>query len=112
MDWVGDFDDNSRNSTSFNSTPVAVNAIVGTLLLLWVAILEGAQCSIVGLSTVNIETFRETHPHAYKTCKWLHAGSNLEKFIARCSYRHIWCSVRFTSPPTTHSCRLEASKRA
>ena len=81
MDWVGDFDDNSANSTSYADTPVAVNAVVGTVLLLWVAILEGAQCSIVGLSTVDIEAFKYSHPRAYKTCQWLHQGSNLERFI-------------------------------
>eukprot|EP00729_Bicosta_minor_P023669 gene23669-24127_t len=52
------------------------------ILIFAIAVLYyGAQCAIVGLSSVNIETFKETHPHAYKTCKWLHSGANLERFI-------------------------------
>lgn len=42
-------------------TPVAVNAVVGTVLLLSVAILEGARCSTSGLSTVDIEAFEYSH---------------------------------------------------
>jgi hypothetical protein len=82
MDWVGDFDDNSANSTTYNNTPIAANIIIGTLLLFWVAILEGAQCSIVGLTCIkDLETIRESHPSAYQCCKIVHAGPNVEKFI-------------------------------
>lgn len=43
---------------------VAVNIILFTALLFWVAILEGAQSSIVGLSSVDIESFKDTHPQS------------------------------------------------
>ena len=52
-----------------------------TLLMFWVALLEGAQVSIVGLSTVNIETFKDTHKRSYAVCKLVHAGANVERFI-------------------------------
>ena len=42
----------------FPPPPSAPQFIFFTLLLVWVALLEGAQVSIVGLSTVDIETFK------------------------------------------------------
>ena len=55
-------------TTEYDGAPspgmVAVNAIVFTVLLVWAAILEGAQCSIVGLSSVDIESFKHTHPQS------------------------------------------------
>eukprot|EP00039_Didymoeca_costata_P006986 m.95182 g.95182 ORF g.95182 m.95182 type:complete len:539 (+) comp13482_c0_seq2:196-1812(+) len=81
-DWANDFDDNSEPGEGAGSrTPVAINIIFVTILLFWVAILEGAQVSIVGLSAVDIEKFRYSHPQSYATCKLLHEGANLEKFI-------------------------------
>lgn len=85
-DWVNDFDDNGKDhrgnpKASADDTPVAVNIILFTVFLFWVALLEGAQVSIVGLSTCDIEVFKESHPRSYAVCKLVHKGANVERFI-------------------------------
>lgn len=76
--WTNDFDDEPTYSSAGT---VALNIILFTVLMFWVAILEGAQGSIVGLSSVDIESFKDTHKQAYAVCKLCHKGTNLERFI-------------------------------
>eukprot|EP00041_Stephanoeca_diplocostata_P020825 m.474091 g.474091 ORF g.474091 m.474091 type:complete len:532 (+) comp21670_c3_seq32:168-1763(+) len=64
-----------------DKSPVWINIVIFTLLLFWIMLLEGAHVSIVGLSSVDIETFKDTHPQSYTVCKWAHKGPNLERFI-------------------------------
>lgn len=64
-----------------DNTHIAINLTLVTLFIFWIALLEGAQVSIVGLSTVDIETFKGTHPQSYEVCKIVHAGANVERFI-------------------------------
>jgi hypothetical protein len=63
-----------------DSHPV-LECIVFLMMLYWIALLEGMQISIVGLQNVNMEAYKESHPKAYKCCKWVHQGPNVEKFL-------------------------------
>nr|AOW69265.1 silicon transporter beta [Diaphanoeca grandis] len=78
MGWTNDFDDLPHRSEPYM---VFINIFLFTIFLFWVALLEGAQVSIVGLSSVNIESFKMTHPRSYAVCKLCHRGCNLERFI-------------------------------
>merc|ERR1719499_1443091 len=50
-------------------------------MLTWIAMLEGCQISVVGLQGFDPESFRDTHPRAYKCCKLVHVGPNVERFL-------------------------------
>merc|ERR1719336_1477234 len=50
-------------------------------MLSWIAMLEGCQISVVGLQGFDPESFRDTHPRAYKCCKLVHVGPNVERFL-------------------------------
>jgi len=50
-------------------------------MLFWIAMLEGCQISVVGLQIYDPECFRETHPRAYRVCKLVHSGPNVERFL-------------------------------
>ena len=59
----------------------SVDVLLFWIMLFWIAMLEGCQISIVGLQGHNPETFKETHPRAYKSCKLVLAGANVERFL-------------------------------
>jgi len=63
------------------STHPALEILLFVVLLGWVAVLEGAQVSIIGLQAVDIELIRHSHPRSYRCCKVVHSGSNVERFI-------------------------------
>lgn len=46
-----------------NSHPV-LELIIFFLMLTWIALLEGAQISIVGLQGIDFEQYRHSHPRA------------------------------------------------
>jgi len=50
-------------------------------MLFWIAMLEGCQISVVGLQIYDPESFRDTHPRAYRLCKLVHTGPNVERFL-------------------------------
>jgi len=50
-------------------------------MLFWIAMLEGCQISVVGLQIYDPESFRTTHPRAYRVCKLVHSGPNVERFL-------------------------------
>merc|ERR1719373_578635 len=50
-------------------------------MLSWIAMLEGCQISVVGLQDYDMEAFKDSHPRAYKCCKLVHSGANVERFL-------------------------------
>ena len=50
-------------------------------MLTWIALLEGCQISIVGLQGIDMEPYKHTHPRAYRCCKVVHQGPNVERFL-------------------------------
>ena len=61
--------------------PWGLDVFLFWIMLAWVAMLEGCQISIVGLQAYDPEAFKETHPRAYKSCKLVLAGANVERFL-------------------------------
>jgi len=51
------------------------------IMLSWIALLEGCQISIVGLQGIDMEPYKHTHPRAYRCCKVVHKGANVERFL-------------------------------
>lgn len=66
---------------STEDTPWGLDVFLFWIMLAWIAMLEGCQISIVGLQAYDPEAFKETHPRAYKSCKLVLAGANVERFL-------------------------------
>eukprot|EP00934_Nitzschia_sp_Nitz4_P005250 Nitzschia sp. Nitz4//scaffold701_size1989//6//359//NITZ4_009304-RA/size1989-processed-gene-0.2-mRNA-1//-1//CDS//3329557066//5240//frame0 len=49
--------------------------------ILWMSMVEGGQCSMVGLPPVNRELYKESHPITYKICSVGHKGDNLDRYL-------------------------------
>jgi hypothetical protein len=50
-------------------------------MLTWISLLEGCQISIVGLQGIDLETYKDSHPRAYKALKLAFKGPNVERFL-------------------------------
>lgn len=49
--------------------------------ILWLTILEGSQCSLVGLAPVSQELYKDSHPIAFLCTKVTTKGDNLGRFL-------------------------------
>merc|ERR1719161_1471847 len=59
----------------------ALEIFLFLLIMWWIALLEGCQISIVGLQGVNVERYKDEYPRAWKACKLVHKGPNVERFL-------------------------------
>lgn len=50
-------------------------------LILWLAMMEGGQCCLVGLQPIEKASYAESHPKTFKNTSIAHKGDNLERFI-------------------------------
>mmetsp|Transcript_29580 Transcript_29580/g.69567 ORF Transcript_29580/g.69567 Transcript_29580/m.69567 type:complete len:567 (+) Transcript_29580:100-1800(+) len=60
--------------------PVAAGVIMWSLII-WMSMVEGGQCSMVGLPPIDRELYRESHPITYKITGWGHKGDNLDRYL-------------------------------
>mmetsp|Transcript_10469 Transcript_10469/g.26396 ORF Transcript_10469/g.26396 Transcript_10469/m.26396 type:complete len:553 (-) Transcript_10469:96-1754(-) len=60
--------------------PAAAGIIMWSLII-WMSMVEGGQCSMVGLPPVDRELYRESHPITYKITGWGHKGDNLDRYL-------------------------------
>jgi hypothetical protein len=51
------------------------------LLILWLAMMEGGQGALVGLTPIDRSLYQQSHPRAYKISGIVQKGDALEKFI-------------------------------
>jgi len=49
--------------------------------LIWLAMVEGGQCSLVGLAPVKKSLFKGTHAMTARICEWAHEGDNLNRYL-------------------------------
>jgi silicon transporter len=49
--------------------------------ILWMTMIEGGQCSMVGLPPIRRELYKESHPITYKICSLGHKGDNLDRYL-------------------------------
>jgi len=59
----------------------AAAGIILWILIAWMTMVEGGQCSMVGLPPIERELYRESHPITYKITGWGHAGDNLDRYL-------------------------------
>jgi len=61
-------------------TPL-IGCIVMWFLIVWLAMIEGGQISLVGLRNVDGSSYIESHPIAFRISSLINKRDNLEKFI-------------------------------
>ena len=49
--------------------------------ILWMSMVEGGQCSMVGLPPIDRELYKESHPITYKITSLGHKGDNLDRYL-------------------------------
>lgn len=72
------FDENTLISQNVHP---AVAIIVMWAGIIWMSMVEGGQCSMVGLPPVNRDLYKESHPTTYKICSLGHMGDNLDRYL-------------------------------
>jgi len=73
--------------------PVAAGVLLWVLII-WMSMIEGGQCSMVGLPPIDRELYRESHPITYKITGWGHKGDNLDRYLMGRQFMVIF--VNFT----------------
>jgi len=73
--------------------PIAA-AVILWVLIIWMSMIEGGQCSMVGLPPIDRELYRESHPITYKITGWGHKGDNLDRYLMGRQFMVIF--VNFT----------------
>eukprot|EP00980_Cylindrotheca_fusiformis_P029618 scaffold23625_cov137-Cylindrotheca_fusiformis.AAC.3 len=72
------FTENTKLSQ--DTHPIAALVIMW-LGILWMSMVEGGQCSMVGLPPINRELYRESHPITYQITSLGHRGNNLDRYL-------------------------------
>jgi Silicon transporter len=72
------FNEETKISSLFH--PVMAFCIIWASLI-WLSMVEGGQASLVGLTPVRVELFKDTHPTTYKICKMVYEGDNFHRYL-------------------------------
>jgi len=72
------FTEQTRLSEEVHPGVAFLVLIVGVI---WLTMVEGGQGAIVGLTPVDHELYKDSHPTTYKVCKFAHAGDNLDRYL-------------------------------
>ncbi len=82
-------DENTRIAQDFHP---AVALVVMWAGILWMSMVEGGKCSVVGLAPVNGEIYKDSHPTTYKICAVGHKGDNLDRYLMGRQFMVIFIS--------------------
>uniref|UniRef100_A0A7S3KVX3 Silicon transporter n=1 Tax=Amphora coffeiformis TaxID=265554 RepID=A0A7S3KVX3_9STRA len=69
-----------KTSISEDSSPI-VAFLAMWIGILWMTMVEGGQCSMVGLPPIDRELYKESHPITYSICSLGHKGDNLNRYL-------------------------------
>jgi silicon transporter len=84
----------TKNTQFARDIHPAFAAVLLWVLIIWMSMIEGGQCSMVGLPPVDRELYRESHPITYKITGWGHKGDNLDRYLMGRQFMVIF--VNFT----------------
>ena len=70
----------SQTNLSADAHPAVAYVLIWAAIL-WLTMVEGGQASVVGLSPVNAELYRESHPIAHKCTQITNKGDNLDRYL-------------------------------
>jgi len=60
--------------------------------ILWLSLVEGGKCAVVGLAPVDGELYKDSHPTTYKICALAHKGDNLDRYLMGRQFMVIFIS--------------------
>lgn len=69
-----------QTNLSSKSSPAAAYVVIWAAVI-WLTMVEGSQGSLVGLSPVNPELYKDSHPIAYMCNKVTVKGDNLDRYL-------------------------------
>ena len=69
-----------KTSISQQASPI-VAFVVMWVGILWMSMVEGGQCSMVGLPPIDRELYKDSHPITYSICSLGHKGDNLNRYL-------------------------------
>jgi silicon transporter len=72
------FDEGTKISADVHP---AVALIVMWIGILWMSMVEGGQCSMVGLPPINRDLYKESHPITHQITSLGHKGDNLDRYL-------------------------------
>ncbi|KAG7365900.1 silicon transporter [Nitzschia inconspicua] len=59
----------------------AAAAVILWVCIIWMSMVEGGQCSMVGLPPIDRSLYKESHPKTWQICEWGHKGDNLDRYL-------------------------------
>jgi len=65
----------------YNGVPGWAALILFITILFWLGVMEGLQVALVELKRQDPQTYRHSHPHAYKLGQMAAKGDNVERFL-------------------------------
>jgi len=71
---------NEDTKVSQDAHPIAA-AVILWAGIIWMSMVEGGQCSMVGLPPVDRELYRESHPTTHMITSTGHKGDNLDRYL-------------------------------
>jgi hypothetical protein len=77
---------NQTTATADLGLHPAVAFFIFWFLIVWLAMMEGGQGALIGLTPIDKEKYAESHPRALMNTKLAHKGDNMERFIVGRQY--------------------------
>jgi len=83
------FGENTRIAQDFHPAVAFVLMWAG---ILWMAVVEGGKCSVVGLVPVSGDLYKDSHPTTHSICALGHKGDNLDRYLMGRQFMVIFIS--------------------
>jgi len=83
------FGENTRIAADFHP---AVALVLMWALILWLSLVEGGKCAVVGLVPVDGDLYKDSHPITNKICALAHKGDNLDRYLMGRQFMVIFIS--------------------
>jgi len=71
----------TENTKIANDVHPAVALVVMWIGILWMSMVEGGQCSMVGLPPINRDLYKDSHPITHQITSLGHKGDNLDRYL-------------------------------
>ena len=81
-----------KTSVAEKAHPIAAILVMWAGIL-WMSMVEGGQCSMVGLPPINRDLYKESHPITHQITSLGHKGDNLDRYLMGRQVSTNWSGV-------------------